>query len=47
MLSQGVSTEAFAHSLISAGGPVDNGTKAEAVRFHDDKVHSSWDACMH
>lgn len=25
-------------TIIKSGGPQDNGTKAEACRFHDDKV---------
>jgi len=26
-------------AIITAGGPVDNATKAESVRLHDDKVN--------
>ena len=27
-------------AIVAAGGPVDGGTKAEAVKWHDDKVGS-------
>jgi hypothetical protein len=35
---KGVALTAVVTTIIAAGGPVDNGTKAEAVRLHDDKV---------
>lgn len=35
---KGTSFEDIVRVLIESGGPVDNGTKAENVRLHDDKV---------
>jgi hypothetical protein len=35
---KGCSFDEVARAVVGAGGPVDNGTKAEAVRLHDDKV---------
>lgn len=37
---QGSTVEAIADELIKSGGPQDSGTKAEAVKWHDDKVGS-------
>eukprot|EP00898_Chlorokybus_atmophyticus_P006461 jgi/Chlat1/6816/Chrsp51S06562 len=33
----GMDVEAMKAKLLAAGGPIANGTKAEAVKFHDDK----------
>jgi hypothetical protein len=38
---QGLAYEEVVKAIIEAGGPTDGGTKAEAVRLHDDKV-SGW-----
>eukprot|EP00878_Enallax_costatus_P042970 GHUV01050504.1.p2 GENE.GHUV01050504.1~~GHUV01050504.1.p2 ORF type:complete len:123 (+),score=51.24 GHUV01050504.1:618-986(+) len=34
---KGTSVEAVADEIIKSGGPQDSGTKAEAVKWHDDK----------
>eukprot|EP00775_Hariotina_reticulata_P007754 gene7754-7953_t len=34
---KGCSLDEVVAAVINAGGPVDNGTKAEAVKWHDDK----------
>lgn len=45
---QGCSLDEVAAAVITAGGPVDNGTKAEAVKWHDDKVRlRCWPASSH
>jgi hypothetical protein len=38
---KGVAFADVAKAIAEAGGPVDGGTKAEAVRLHDDKVRAS------
>lgn len=34
---KGISAEALSEKICSVGGPVYTGTKAEAVKYHDDK----------
>jgi hypothetical protein len=38
LLLQGCAVDEVVATIIKSGGPQDNGTKAEACRFHDDKV---------
>ncbi|KIY94588.1 hypothetical protein MNEG_13374 [Monoraphidium neglectum] len=38
IFAKGCSYEEVVRAIVSAGGPVDGGTKAEAVRLHDDKT---------
>jgi hypothetical protein len=39
-LAQGCAYEEVVAAIVAAGGPVDGGTRAEAVRLHDDKARA-------
>jgi hypothetical protein len=38
---QGCAVDEVVATIIKSGGPQDNGTKADACHFHDDKVRAS------
>lgn len=47
--AQGCSLDEVVAAVVASGGPQDNGTKAEPVKWHDDKVPvcaSSQHACI-
>jgi hypothetical protein len=35
---QNIALQQVIDTVVACGGPIDNGTKPEAVKWHDDKV---------